>query len=73
MFQGRPLLGTALSALLSGLSLLAFMVTGSWGLFFNVLFLALAGGFNCGPDTILGKYTSEMVYGDVIQTQLLPI
>ena len=71
MFQGRPLLGTALSALLSGLSLLAFMVTGSWGLFFNVLFLALAGGFNCGPDTILGKYM--MVYGDVVQTQVLPI
>lgn len=53
-FQGRPLLGTAFSALFSGLSLMAFSITGSFGLFFNILFLALAGGFNCGPDTILG-------------------
>ena len=31
-------------------------MTGSWGLFFNITFLALAGAFNCGPDSILGKF-----------------
>lgn len=53
-FHGQSLFGTALSAALSGLSLLFFMLTGSWGILFNALFLFLAGAFNCGPDTILG-------------------
>ena len=34
---------------------MGFFITGSWGLFFNVMFLAMAGAFNCGPDTILGE------------------
>ncbi|XP_053377158.1 uncharacterized protein LOC123529818 isoform X2 [Mercenaria mercenaria] len=54
LFHGRSLFGTALSAALSGLSLLLFMMTGTWGVLFNTLFLFLAGAFNCGPDTILG-------------------
>ncbi|KAH3820537.1 uncharacterized protein LOC127832346 [Dreissena polymorpha] len=53
-FRGRPLLGTTFSAAASALSLFLFMVTGSWGVFFNMIFLFLAGAFNCGPDTILG-------------------
>lgn len=53
-FKSRPLFGTALSTLASGICLLLFLLTGTWGLFFNMLFLTLAGAFNCGPDTILG-------------------
>lgn len=53
-FDGRSLFGSALSAALSGASLFLFMVTGSWGIVFNCVFLFLAGAFNCGPDTILG-------------------
>ncbi|XP_013395115.1 sugar phosphate exchanger 3 isoform X2 [Lingula anatina] len=53
-FQGRSLLGTALSMLLSTAALLMFAGTSSWGYLFNSLFMVLAGAFNCGPDSILG-------------------
>ncbi|XP_060562120.1 uncharacterized protein LOC132721762 isoform X2 [Ruditapes philippinarum] len=54
LFQGRSLFGTAISAALSGIALFLFMVTGTWGIGFNTLFLFVAGAFNCGPDVILG-------------------
>lgn len=54
LFHGQSLLGTALSTALSGLSLLLFLLTGTWGIMFNSVFLFLAGAFNCGPDSILG-------------------
>ena len=37
------------------------MLTGSWGMTFNTLFLFVAGAFNCGPDVILGKLTNYYV------------
>ncbi|KAL8592242.1 hypothetical protein ACOMHN_030917 [Nucella lapillus] len=54
LFRGRSLLGTGVSMLLSGGALVLFALTGSWGMACNILFLALAGAFNAGPDTILG-------------------
>ena len=54
-FKGRSLYGTALSVTASGISLFLFMVTGTWGMVLNGLFLFTAGAFNCGPDSILGK------------------
>ncbi|XP_069101723.1 sugar phosphate exchanger 3-like [Argopecten irradians] len=54
VFWGRSLSGTAASSLLSAISLLGFLLTSSWGIWFNGLFLFLAGVFNCGPDSILG-------------------
>ncbi|XP_033746111.1 putative glycerol-3-phosphate transporter 5 isoform X1 [Pecten maximus] len=54
VFWGRSLSGSAVSSLLSAISLLGFVLTSSWGIWFNGLFLFLAGVFNCGPDSILG-------------------
>jgi hypothetical protein len=42
--------------MLSGISLCLFLVTCDWGWMFNATFMFLAGVFNCGPDSILGKY-----------------
>lgn len=53
-FSKCPLLGTTLSAFLSGITLVLFNLTSHWGIFFNNFFMLLAGAFNCGPDSILG-------------------
>lgn len=50
---GRAILTSALSVVGSALALLAFVVTASWGPIFHVIFLALAGALNCGPDILL--------------------
>lgn len=47
--------------MLSGISLCLFLVTCDWGWMFNVTFMFLAGGFNCGPDSILGKFCYQLV------------
>lgn len=53
-FSQVPLIGTTLSAFLSGITLVLFNLTSHWGILFNNLFMLLAGAFNCGPDSILG-------------------
>ena len=35
--------------------LIMFTVTASWGVTINSILMALAGAFNCGPDSILGE------------------
>ncbi|XP_076447736.1 uncharacterized protein LOC143284689 isoform X2 [Babylonia areolata] len=54
VFNGRSMLGTGLSMLSSSVALILFTLTGTWGMFFNIIFLFLAGAFNAGPDSILG-------------------
>ncbi|KAK3585979.1 hypothetical protein CHS0354_038533 [Potamilus streckersoni] len=54
LYAGRPLVGTCFSCFLSSVALILFLITGSWGMTFNSVLLFLAGGFNCGPDSILG-------------------
>lgn len=54
-FHGRSLSGTLVSILLSTLALVLFYLSSTWGIFFNSIFLILAGLFNAGPDVILGK------------------
>ncbi|GAB1603688.1 sugar phosphate exchanger 3-like [Argonauta hians] len=53
-YSQQPLIGTFFSIILSGVCLIFFTWTSSWGLFANNLFMFLAGAFNCGPDSILG-------------------
>ncbi|XP_042204521.1 glucose-6-phosphate exchanger SLC37A2-like [Homarus americanus] len=58
---GRAILASALAISGSALVLLGFMVTVSWGPIFHVIFLALAGAFNCGPDILLcGSVSSDI-------------
>ncbi|KAK7089235.1 hypothetical protein V1264_024630 [Littorina saxatilis] len=54
VFQGRALLGTGISMMLSAGALVLFAMSGTWGMLFNISFLFLAGVFNAGPDSILG-------------------
>ena len=57
----RAILTSALSISASALSLLAFVMLSSWGLVFHVIFLVLAGIFNCGPDVLLaGSVAAEI-------------
>lgn len=51
--KGRAILTSALAVSGSALALLAFMATASWGPIFHVIFLALVGALNCGPDILL--------------------
>ncbi|KAL8612511.1 hypothetical protein ACOMHN_053765 [Nucella lapillus] len=53
-FKGKSMMGTGLSMFSSALSLILFIITGSWGMMFNIIFLFLAGAFIAGPDSILG-------------------
>lgn len=48
-------MGVTLSAALSASALILFQLTSNWGHALNSLCMVLAGAFNCGPDTILGK------------------
>lgn len=51
--HGRAILTSAMVISASALSLLAFVMLASWGIVFQVIFLGLAGAFNCGPDILL--------------------
>ena len=42
--------------ILSTAMLILFTLTASWGVLINSVLMALAGAFNCGPDSILGTY-----------------
>lgn len=51
--HGRAILTSAMVISASALSLLAFVMLAPWGIVFQVIFLGLAGAFNCGPDILL--------------------
>lgn len=51
--RGRAILTSAIAISASALSLLAFVILAPWGTVFQVVFLGLAGAFNCGPDVLL--------------------
>ena len=63
MFAGRALLGSMVAIFISTVALALFAVTASWGLTINSVLLFIAGAFNCGPDTILGKYPVPLNQG----------
>lgn len=50
---GRAILTSAIAISASALSLLAFVILAPLGILFQVIFLGLAGAFNCGPDILL--------------------
>lgn len=50
---GRAILTSALAISASAICLLAFVLLAPWGPMFHVIFLVLAGAFNCGPDILL--------------------
>lgn len=52
--HGGMLIGSTLSSAISTIGLIGFFMTSQWGIIPNCLFMAIAGAFNCGPDTILG-------------------
>lgn len=51
--HGRAILTSAMAITASALSLLAFVLFAPFGLLFQIIFLVLAGTFNCGPDILL--------------------
>ena len=53
IFNGRVLNGCCLSVFLSALALIAFQITSTWGIAFNITFMLIAGICNCGPDPLL--------------------
>ncbi|RUS90660.1 hypothetical protein EGW08_001560, partial [Elysia chlorotica] len=52
-YKGQTLRGIAFFVLLSTVGLVLFMLTSSWGVFFNSVFMFMAGFFNAGPDILL--------------------
>lgn len=66
-FKGRDLVCAATYLALCTLSLVLFSLTSSWGLFFNCLFMIIAGAGNCGVDPVLsGTLSIKMAnfYGE---------
>ena len=53
ILSGRVLYGCCLSVFMSGLALIVFQVTSTWGIAFNIIFMLIAGVCNCGPDPLL--------------------
>jgi len=61
-YKGRSLRGIGISVFISTAGLIAFMLTASWGVFFNSICLFIAGAFNAGPDILLcGTVPTELV------------
>ncbi|KAK3761532.1 hypothetical protein RRG08_051220 [Elysia crispata] len=61
-YKGQTLRGIAFFVLLSTVGLVLFMLTSSWGVFFNSVFMFMAGFFNAGPDILLcGTVPAELV------------
>ncbi|GAB6029431.1 hypothetical protein CHUAL_005191 [Chamberlinius hualienensis] len=54
-FKKNTLLGTAVSAFLSAITLAFFFMANSSGTLFSALFLMLSGALSCGPDVMLGS------------------
>lgn len=54
-FSGRAVRGCMVLMALSTTMLILFAFTASWGTTTNSVFMLLAGAFNCGPDSMLGK------------------
>jgi len=52
----RPLYGVTLTVVASAVALIVFNLTSSFGYAANSISMLFAGAFNCGPDTILGKF-----------------
>ncbi|KAG8229377.1 hypothetical protein J437_LFUL000898, partial [Ladona fulva] len=50
----RALLHIWLSSVAATVSFFLFMLTSSWGISYNTLFMMAAGSFICGPDSLLG-------------------
>lgn len=61
-YKGQTLRGIGLFVLISTLSLVLFILTSSWGVFVNSLFMFIAGAFNAGPDILLcGTVPADLV------------
>ena len=61
LLRGRSYLGVFLAFLTSGASLYFFEVTSKWSVFFNFIFLFIAGAANCGPDLVVsGSLATEV-------------
>ncbi|BFZ08995.1 hypothetical protein BsWGS_12034 [Bradybaena similaris] len=61
-YPGRTLHGIGLFVLISTLALVLFIVTSSWGVVINSVFMFIAGAFNAGPDILLcGTVPAEIV------------
>ncbi|XP_005098766.1 putative glycerol-3-phosphate transporter 5 [Aplysia californica] len=61
-YQGQTLRGITMFVLISTLGLVFFILTSSWGVLFNSVFLFIAGAFNAGPDILLcGTVPTELV------------
>jgi len=58
---GKPRWGVFYALCGSAISLMLFQFTSKWGIFFNFIFLLLAGGCSSGPDSIVsGALASEL-------------
>ena len=61
LLDGQTLKGSALVILASTLSLVCFLITASWGAFFNISLMMITGALNCGVDPILtGSVPAEL-------------
>ena len=61
LFRGRSYLGVFVAFAISGVSLYFFQVTSKWSIFFNFVFLFIAGAANCGPDLVVsGSLATEV-------------
>ncbi|XP_028397737.1 putative glycerol-3-phosphate transporter 5 [Dendronephthya gigantea] len=53
VLNGHVLYGCSLSLFLSAMALVAFQITSTWGIIFNITSMLIAGVCNCGPDPLL--------------------
>ena len=53
IFQGKPLLACAIASVTTGIALIGLIVTEALGPIAHLIWLAIAGAMNCGPDVIL--------------------
>ncbi|XP_059177585.1 uncharacterized protein LOC131956955 [Physella acuta] len=61
-YKGQTLRGIALFVLISTVALILFLITSTWGVFINSLFMFIAGAFNAGPDILLcGTVPADLV------------
>uniref|UniRef100_A0A7M5X7B9 Major facilitator superfamily (MFS) profile domain-containing protein n=2 Tax=Clytia hemisphaerica TaxID=252671 RepID=A0A7M5X7B9_9CNID len=61
LMGGRSYLGVFVAFATSGLSLYLFELTSTWSVFFNFIFLFMAGAANCGPDLVVsGSLATEV-------------
>ncbi|KAK6993986.1 glycerol-3-phosphate transporter 5 [Biomphalaria glabrata] len=61
-YKGNTLRGIALFVLISTVALGLFIITSSWGVFINSVFMFIAGAFNAGPDILLcGTVPAELI------------